>query len=93
MSRSTLPSCFVHLAGVALLLAAVLSGPLRAAEAALVFQSDFSLEDGAVKTGEPLRFMNSSLEVSLALNTDSFAKKFGISSGPEWSLEIRRIGK
>lgn len=48
---------------------------------------------GAVKTGEPLLFLNSLLEVSLALNTDSFARKFGISSGPEWSLEIRRIGK
>lgn len=48
---------------------------------------------GGVKTGEPLLFLNSLLEVSLALNTDSFAKKFGISAGPEWSLEIRRIGK
>ena len=46
-----------------------------------------------VKAGEPLLFLNSLLEVSLALNTDSFTKKFGISSGSEWSLEIRRIGK
>lgn len=48
---------------------------------------------GAAKTGEPLLFLNSLLEVSLALNTDSFAKKFRVSSGPDWSLEIRRIGK
>lgn len=48
---------------------------------------------GAVKEGEPLLFLNSLLEVSLALNMDSFAKKHGVGSGPEWSLEIRRAGK
>ena len=48
---------------------------------------------GTVKEGEPLLFLNSLLEVSLALNMDSFAKKFGIGSGPGWSLEIRLKGK
>ncbi len=46
-----------------------------------------------VKEGDPLLFLNSLLEVSLALNMDSFAKKFGIGSGPGWGLEIRLKGK
>ena len=64
------------------------AGSVQAAGAALVFQTDFSLKDG-----EPLLFLNSLLEVSLALNMDSFAKKFGIDSGPGWGLETRLKGK
>jgi S-adenosylmethionine hydrolase len=45
---------------------------------------------GAVETGKPLLYLNSLDSVSLAINQDSFAKKYGIGSGPEWSIQIRR---
>ena len=54
----------------AIALALATARSVQAAEAALVFQTDFSLKDGAVS-----------------------AKKFGIGSGPGWSLEIRFKGK
>ncbi|EHM10423.1 hypothetical protein TheveDRAFT_1303 [Thermanaerovibrio velox DSM 12556] len=44
---------------------------------------------GDVPEGKPLLYYNSLMNLSLALNMDSFAEKFGISSGPEWSVEVR----
>ena len=45
---------------------------------------------GAVDVGKPLLYMNSLDSVSLAINQESFAGKFGIKSGPAWSIQIRR---
>lgn len=55
-------------------------------------EAPFVTTFGDVKEGEPLVFLNSLLELSFALNQDSFAKKFGIGSGPEWTVEVRRVG-
>ncbi|MCX7828512.1 MAG: S-adenosyl-l-methionine hydroxide adenosyltransferase family protein [Thermanaerothrix sp.] len=44
---------------------------------------------GDVPEGEPLLYYNSLMNLSLALNMDSFAEKFKVSSGPEWSVEVR----
>lgn len=44
---------------------------------------------GDVPEGKPLLFLNSLMNVSLALNMDSFAGKFGIASGPEWSVSVK----
>lgn len=44
---------------------------------------------GDVPEGEPLLFYNSLMELSLALNMDSFAGTFGIASGPEWSVSVK----
>jgi len=45
---------------------------------------------GAVDTGKPLLYLNSLDSVSLAINQKNFAKEYGIGSGPEWSIQIRR---
>ena len=45
---------------------------------------------GAVREGEPVLFLDSLLEVAVALNQASFAAKHGVGSGPDWSLEVRR---
>lgn len=44
---------------------------------------------GDVPDGKPLLYYNSLMNLSLALNMDSFADKFKVSSGPEWSVEVR----
>ncbi len=45
---------------------------------------------GAVAEGKPLLYLNSLLQVSLALNMANFAEKFKISSGSEWSIEVSK---
>jgi len=44
---------------------------------------------GAVEAGEPLLYLNSLLNVSLALNMDSFARKHSISYGEGWSIKLQ----
>ncbi len=50
------------------------------------FESTF----GAVELGEPLLYLNSLNNVSVALNQDSFASTYGIGSGASWSVIIKR---
>jgi S-adenosylmethionine hydrolase len=45
---------------------------------------------GAVEVGKPLLYMNSLDSVSLAINQKNFAQEYGVGSGPEWSIQIRR---
>jgi S-adenosylmethionine hydrolase len=45
---------------------------------------------GAVDVGKPLLYLNSLDSVSLAINQRSFAQEYGVRSGPEWSIQIRR---
>ena len=42
-----------------------------------------------VPDGQPLCYINSLLNFSLALNMGNFAKKHGIGSGGDWTIEIR----
>lgn len=43
-----------------------------------------------VKEGEALAYQNSLMNLSFALNMGNFAAQHKISSGPEWTVEIRR---
>jgi S-adenosylmethionine hydrolase len=45
---------------------------------------------GDVPEGEPLLYLNSLMNVALALNQGDFAKKHGIASGANWSVRIER---
>lgn len=45
---------------------------------------------GAVRSGRPLVYLNSLLEVSVALNMADFASRYGIAPGKGWVLELRR---
>jgi S-adenosylmethionine hydrolase len=55
-------------------------------EGAVLFAQTFS----AVPEGEPVAYLNSLLNFSVALNMGSFAGKHSIASGPEWQIEIRK---
>src|SRR5690606_643648 len=44
---------------------------------------------GSVAQGEPLLYLNSLGNVSLAINQGSFAEEHGIGSGAGWTIEIR----
>ncbi|MBS1563748.1 MAG: S-adenosyl-l-methionine hydroxide adenosyltransferase family protein [Bacteroidetes bacterium] len=41
---------------------------------------------------QPLCYINSLLNFSLALNMADFAKKYGVGSGADWTIEIRKQG-
>jgi S-adenosylmethionine hydrolase len=43
---------------------------------------------GAVDEGQPLLYINSLLQVAIALNMDSFASTYKISYGPAWKISI-----
>lgn len=43
---------------------------------------------GEVPEGKPLAYLNSLMQLSFAINMRSFAGKFKIQSGPEWSVEV-----
>ncbi len=45
---------------------------------------------GSVATGKPLLYLNSLLQVSVALNMDNFSKKNNVYSGNEWTIEITK---
>lgn len=45
---------------------------------------------GEVKKGENLVYLNSLLNVSIAINQDNFAAKYKIGSGSNWSIEISK---
>jgi len=43
---------------------------------------------GEVPVGKPLVYINSLLNLAVALNQQSYAAAHKIESGPEWSIEI-----
>ncbi len=48
---------------------------------------------GNVPEGQPLVYLNSLLNVSVALNMDNFAQKYQIKSGAEWNIEAKKCAK
>lgn len=51
----------------------------------------FASTFGAVPKGQPLVYLNSLLNLSLALNQGNFAARHHIESGPEWTIRFSRI--
>jgi hypothetical protein len=56
----------------------------------LVYEGKMPYENtfGDVSEGRPLVYLNELMNVSFALYMDSFSERYGIGSGPEWSVEI-----
>ncbi|MCQ2662382.1 S-adenosyl-l-methionine hydroxide adenosyltransferase family protein [Helicobacter pylori] len=48
---------------------------------------------GDVPEGQPLVYLNSLLNVSVALNRDNFAQKYQIKSGADWNIDIKKCAK
>ncbi len=53
-------------------------------------EAPFVKSFGDVPEGKPMIFINSQLEVALAINMGNFAEAHKIAGGPEWSLQLRR---
>ncbi|MBP4059912.1 MULTISPECIES: S-adenosyl-l-methionine hydroxide adenosyltransferase family protein [Aeromonas] len=47
---------------------------------------------GDVPEGQPLVYLNSLLQVSVALNMDSFAAKHQVQSGANWQISLKKCG-
>ena len=43
-----------------------------------------------VPKGQPLVYINSLLNVSLALNLGDYAHDHGVASGPDWTISVHR---
>ncbi len=56
----------------------------------VVYQGDvpYAATFGDVQEGTPLIYLNSLLDVSIALNMDNFSKTHNVFSGPNWSIEL-----
>ena len=48
---------------------------------------------GGVAEGKPLVYLNSLLEVALALNQGNYAAKHHVASGVDWEIEVAKAGK
>ncbi|BEE29405.1 Acetolactate synthase 3 regulatory subunit [Helicobacter pylori] len=48
---------------------------------------------GNVPEDQPLVYLNSLLNVSVALNRDNFAQKYQIKSGADWNIDIKKCDK
>lgn len=58
-----------------------------------IYEGDMTYETtfSAVENGKPLCYLNSLLNVSFALNQGNFAVANKISSGPDWSVLIKKV--
>lgn len=61
-------------------------GATRAQSFAVPYVESF----GHVAVGEPVAYLNSLLELAVALNQGSYAERYGIGAGPGWTVEVRR---
>ena len=64
----------------------ILKGDVEVLNLTLPYVTTF----GAVEVGKPLLYMNSLDSVSLAINQQNFSEYYGVKSGPEWTIQIRR---
>lgn len=56
-------------------------------ESVMPFQTTF----GEVPVGENLLYLNSLLNLAIAVNQENFAEKNKVASGPDWRIEIEKI--
>jgi Uncharacterized conserved protein len=64
----------------------------RGGEVVYAGEMPYARTFGEVPEGEPLVYLNSLLNVSVALNMGNFAAKHGIGCGAEWSVRVEKAG-
>ncbi|MFP6183969.1 S-adenosyl-l-methionine hydroxide adenosyltransferase family protein [Helicobacter pylori] len=67
----------------------IFKGSKKKYEGKMPYVASFS---GVLK-GQPLVYLNSLLNVSVALNRDNFAQKYQIKSGADWNIDIKKCAK
>lgn len=62
-------------------------------EGSLVYSGEMPFVNtfGDVPEGQPLAYFNSLMELSFALNMDSFSAVNKVLSGPEWSVKVEKV--
>lgn len=63
---------------------------LQDGKAVCEIEAPFVKSFGDVPEGKPLVFLNSQLEVALAINLGNFAETHKVAGGPEWTMRLRR---
>lgn len=48
---------------------------------------------GDVPEGQPMVYLNSLLNVSVALNMDNFSQKHQVASGANWNIDVKKCAK
>ncbi|MGV7206523.1 S-adenosyl-l-methionine hydroxide adenosyltransferase family protein [Oxalobacteraceae bacterium A2-2] len=64
-------------------------GGKQAARVVAPFEHTF----GAVAKGQPLVYLNSLLEVAVAISQGNFAERHQVASGLDWEIEVRKLDK
>ncbi|OAU92883.1 DNA-directed RNA polymerase subunit delta, partial [Lacticaseibacillus rhamnosus] len=54
-------------------------------------QMPFTRTFAAVRVGEPLVYVNSLLNLGVAINQDSFSKLYHIGTGVDWHITVKRL--
>lgn len=67
----------------------ILHGGKQVAKVVAPFEHTF----GGVAKGKPLVYLNSLLDVAVAISQGNFAAKHHIASGVDWEIEVTRTGK
>jgi S-adenosylmethionine hydrolase len=65
---------------------AIYFNKLKKYEASMPYAATF----GSVAHGKPLLYLNSLLEVAIALNMGNFSEKYKVYSGNEWTIELAK---
>jgi len=65
--------------------ARIFTGDELRAQVVLPYADTFA----GVAIGQPLLYLNSLGNVSLAINQGNFAEQYGVASGPDWNIQIR----
>ncbi len=60
---------------------------------AFTTQAPFVASFGAVEVGQAVTYLNSLLELAVALNQGSYAERFGVGAGPGWTVTVTRVGR
>lgn len=56
-------------------------------------EAPFAASFGFVAPGQPVAYLNSLLELAVALNQGSFAERHDVGAGPAWTVSVRRRGR
>lgn len=60
---------------------------------ALTTSAPFVASFGAVEVGQAVTYLNSLLELAVALNQGNYAERFSVGAGPGWIVTVTRVGR
>jgi S-adenosylmethionine hydrolase len=67
----------------------ILKGKKQVAKVVAPYEHTF----GGVEKGKPLVYLNSLLDVAVAISQGNFAQKYHVGSGPDWRVEVSKAAR